>query len=257
MRGIDPGGELRLSARAQAAPPATPPVARDAKGPWVLIEVADTGVGIAPEVRARLFEPFFTTKPRGKGTGLGLYAVYQLARAFGGAVEVDSRPGGGSAFRLVLPAAEVPVAAPAAPPPDDGAPVVPARVLLVEDEEMIRHAVRELLRADGHTVTEAADGPSAVATFAADPGAVDVVVLDFVLPRMNGAEVLRRLRALRPDVAVILSSGNVQDGLEDPEVRASVRALLPKPYLPGDLRAAVRAALCGRAPAQLGSRPRS
>ncbi|MCC7140377.1 MAG: response regulator [Planctomycetes bacterium] len=251
------GGELRLSARAQAAPPATPPVARDAKGPWVLIEVADTGVGIAPEVRARLFEPFFTTKPRGKGTGLGLYAVYQLARAFGGAVEVDSRPGGGSAFRLVLPAAEVPVAAPAAPPPDDGAPVVPARVLLVEDEEMIRHAVRELLRADGHTVTEAADGPSAVATFAADPGAVDVVVLDFVLPRMNGAEVLRRLRALRPDVAVILSSGNVQDGLEDPEVRASVRALLPKPYLPGDLRAAVRAALCGRAPAQLGSRPRS
>jgi CheY-like chemotaxis protein len=218
--------------------------------------VRDTGVGMSQAVRARLFEPFFTTKPRGKGTGLGLYGVYRFLRAFGGAVEVDSRPGGGTTFRLYLPADLRPTVLP--PPPEpivapDVAAAHGARILLIEDEDAIRRSVGMLLRQGGFEVVEAADGEEAVRLFAKTPRAFDLLLLDLVLPRLSGKEVLRRVRALRADVPVLLSSGNVREGMDDPEVRAGVRGVLPKPYLPADLDAAVRTALSRRAPAGLGS----
>jgi CheY-like chemotaxis protein len=134
---------------------------------------------------------------------------------------------------------------PATAPVARAAEAAPARILVVEDEDAVRKVVGTLLRAVGHEVTEAADGEEAVRRFTATPAAFDLVVLDLVLPRLSGKEVLRRFRAVRPDVPVLLTSGNVHEGLEDPEVRAGIRGVLPKPYLPADLHAAVRAALAG------------
>lgn len=249
------GGELALVAERDEVGPRTLPPDAPCRGPWVRIDVRDTGVGMPQAVRARLFDPFFTTKPRGKGTGLGLYGVYRFLRAFGGAVEVDSLVGGGSTFRIYLPASRPSAAMarrPGAAPEPARAADVGARILVVEDEDAVRCVAVALLRAAGHDVTEASDGEEAVRRFAAAPAAVDLVVLDLVLPRLSGKEVLRRLRALRPDVPVLLTSGNVQEGLEDPEVREGLRGVLPKPYLPVDLHAAVRSALAPKAPAGLG-----
>ena len=247
------GGRLLLSAVRDAVGPKAPP--EDSRGgPWVRVEVRDTGVGMDDAVRARIFEPFFTTKPRGKGTGLGLYGCYQMLHAAGGAVEVDSRPGGGACFRLFLPVAPdvASVEGACAGPVAGTAPR--ARILLVEDEESVRRLARRILVGAGHTVEDARDGEEAVARFAADPSAFDLLLLDLVLPRMAGAEVLRRCLALRKDLRVLLSSGNVHEGLDDPAVRAGVAGVLPKPYLPTELLEAVNRALLRPAVHGLGMR---
>ena len=224
------GGEIALVAELDAAGPRTAPSDARGTGPWLRVDVRDTGVGMSQAVRVRLFEPFFTTKPRGKGTGLGLYGVYQFLRAFGGAVEVDSRPAEGTTFRVYLPR-----------PPDPrpsrrrrrrrarGGPPRGARILVVEDEDAVRRVAGALLHAAGYEVVEAVDGEEAVRRFAETPLAFDLVLLDLMLPRLSGKEVLRRVRALRPDVPVLLSSGNVHEGLDDPEVRAGVRGSCRSP----------------------------
>jgi two-component system cell cycle sensor histidine kinase/response regulator CckA len=233
------GGRLRLSVARSPTGPSRPPDGSH-KGAWVRVEVADEGEGMDPATQARIFEPFFTTKLRGKGTGLGLYMVYATVRAHGGAVDVESETGRGTVFRLFLPAAleaaEVPPAAP--PPPPPPAPAS-ARILVVEDEEMLRNLATAVLSAQGYTVESAGDGESAVALIEAPGSAFDLVLLDLVLPKMTGIDVFHRLRAARPRLPVILSSGNVDEGMLDQELRTGVAALLPKPYRAGELVSAV------------------
>ncbi len=255
------GGHLTLVASPDDAGPAAPPSPADRPSGWVRIEVRDTGVGMDEAVRARLFEPFFSTKPRGKGTGLGLYTVYQVLGAYDGAIEVDSRIGAGTTFRLFLPrAAEgavVPIAggphAPATPEPTG----LRGRVLVVEDEDAVRNVAAEVLRRRGHQVSLAADGEAAVALVERDPSSIDVVVLDLVLPRLSGIEVFRRCRRLRPDLPVILSSGNVYEGLDAPDVRAGIAGVLPKPYRPDELTSLVERVLAARPGHGLGGRRRT
>ncbi len=242
------GGTLTLSAELDAAGPSTPtPAAAASKAPFLRIDVQDTGVGMDDAVRARLFEPFFSTKPRGKGTGLGLYTVYQVLGAYDGSVEVESRIGHGTRFRLFLPSSSGPTSASAVRAPLATLARVPrgpsARVLLVEDEGPVRDVAERVLTEHGHGVTVAEDGEIAVTLFERDPSAFDVVVLDLVLPRLSGIEVFRRCRRLRPDLPVVLSSGNVYDGLDVADVREGVAGVLPKPYRPEDLTSAVDRAL--------------
>ena len=239
------GGRLTLAAEIDPVGPATAAAGAGPKGPFIRIDVRDTGVGMDDAVRARLFEPFFSTKPRGKGTGLGLYTVYQVLGAYEGSVEVESRVGIGTRFRLFLPVAaahspttHVPLAALAQEPRGRA-----ARVLLVEDEEAVRAVAEQVLTEHGHHVTVARDGEIAVTLFERNPSAYDVVVLDLVLPRLSGIEVFRRCRRLRPDLPVVLSSGNVYEGLDAPDVRDGVAGVLPKPYRPDELTAAVDRAL--------------
>jgi PAS domain S-box-containing protein len=240
------GGILHLSATVDARGPLNPPV--DSKGPWIRIDVVDTGVGMDRDVQARLFEPFFTTKPRGKGTGLGLYSVYQTVRAYGGAIEVDSRTGEGTRFRVFLPAAPEPaaVASPAgaaAPEAESRRGPTCARVLVVEDEIPVRMLAVRILEGEGFHVESACDGEEAVAALESAPDAYDLVLLDLILPRQSGAWVFKRLRMRRLDLPVILSSGNVSEAMTDPGLRDGVAAVLPKPYLPAELVRVVRRVL--------------
>jgi PAS domain S-box-containing protein len=251
------GGRLRLAASLSAAGPRRPPGLAPPAA-WVRIDVEDEGEGMDAETLARIFEPFYTTKRRGQGTGLGLYMVHTTVQSHGGAVDVESAPGRGTAFRIFLPAgaaagggAAGPADAPAAASPAAPAPApAPAgrRILVVEDEEMIRNLAVAILEAEGHRVDSAGDGDAALRALQAPGAAYDLVVLDLVLPRRSGGEVLRRLREIHPGTPVLLSSGNVEDGLLDPEVRREVAGLLPKPYRTGELVSAV-ARLLGSPPA--------
>jgi signal transduction histidine kinase/CheY-like chemotaxis protein len=213
-------------------------------GPHVLLEVADTGEGIDPALRDRIFEPYFTTKTTGsvRGTGLGLATVYGIVQAHGGAMEVEARHPG-TIMRVYLPAAPygssirpLEQAAPrCAPPAGHGV------VLLVEDEHELRDAALTVLRDLGYEVITAADGVEAVERFQERAADVRAVVLDMIMPRQGGHETYLALRAIDPEVRVLLTSGYSLNEEAQRILDLGVKAFLPKPYSIDDL-----AALLGR-----------
>lgn len=194
-------------------------------GDYAVLTVRDSGTGMPPDVLARVFEPFFTTKPIGQGTGLGLSQLYGFARQSGGFVRIDSAVGRGTAVHLHLPrdqdAAEQPEPAPA-PTAIPAPPVGRAgrgTVLVVEDEELVRMLLVEVLEGDGYTVQEAADGPAALARLAAaGPEAkppVDLLVTDVGLPGLNGRQLAEAAQAHYPDLKVLFLTGYAFQALDD------------------------------------------
>jgi two-component system cell cycle sensor histidine kinase/response regulator CckA len=200
----------------------------------VRLDVEDTGIGIAPELKSRIFDPFFTT--RSAGRGLGLSTVQGVVRRLGGSIEVESTPGRGSRFAVLLPSI---AAAPqgefreiALPPP----PAAPAAtVLFVEDEPSMRSAVTKLLRRRNFHVIEAADGVSAVELLRSDPSRIDVVLLDVTLPGMTGREVFDRLRGIKPDVKVVLSTAYSRERTMSEFRERNTSGFIRKPYKTNDL----------------------
>ncbi len=203
-------------------------------GDYLLLEVQDTGCGIPAEQLTRIFEPFFTTKFSGRG--LGLSAMLGILKGHHAGIQVHSLPEEGTRFRLYFPAS-----AEAAPPPQARPHVsesIPSgsTILVADDEEVLRTATSELLRGLGHTVLEAQDGLEAVELFQTHADAVQLVLLDLTMPRMDGREALRRILALRPNVKAILCSGyNQQEAMEGAEA-STVHGFLSKPYRLQDLR---------------------
>ena len=178
--------------------------------PLVAIAVADGGVGMPPDVKARALEPFFTTKEKGKGIGLGLAQVYGFAKQSGGGVEIESAPGSGTTVHIALPAAHAPAPVDGAREPgvkNSEAPeaTAPAKVLVIDDDDAVRQVLVEGLRAQGFVVVEAADGVSGLEVL--DREQPNVLVVDFAMEGMTGAEVARRAQAARPLLPILFCSG--------------------------------------------------
>jgi signal transduction histidine kinase/CheY-like chemotaxis protein len=211
----------------------------DLEGPYVCIEVTDTGVGMDEKVRSRIFEPFFTTKKKGQGTGLGLSVVYGIVKNHDGFIDVDSKPMAGTSFRLYFPAQAADAAVHEPITKVDAQPAVAsnssATVLIVEDEEMMLHALGKILGEQGYKVLKASDGEMALETYQRHKDTIDVVLLDLGLPKMSGRDVLLRMKNKNPDVKVVIASGHFEDELNSDIDQAGVKHLLRKPYMPDEL----------------------
>jgi PAS domain S-box-containing protein len=213
-----------------------------APGPYVELSVRDTGVGLSDDARAHLFEPFFTTKPVGKGSGLGLAEVYGTVSAHRGAIAVESAPDQGTTVTVLLPAASARPERPSRGGRRDGGAPREVRVLVVDDERAVRRSLARLLRAAGHQVTECDGGRDAVADAAARAAAIDVAIVDLVMPELTGAEVVARLRDVRPELPVIVSSGFSGGAALAPLDGAPGVHFLPKPYTSEELGRALQEA---------------
>jgi CheY-like chemotaxis protein len=235
------GGRIVLRAAPEPGVDGAPPT-------WVRVEVEDEGPGLSPQVRLHLFEPFFTTKPHGQGTGLGLFSAWSTARGHGGSLEVVERSQPGALFRMRLPVA-VSTASSTRGAPAKAAPAG-RRVLVVEDEPPMQDLVRHALEMLGHRVEVAGDGQQAIDVLELRAGDFDLVLLDLLLPRRSGTEVFRVAKALRPDLPVVLSSGNVEEALLHADMKAGVAETLAKPWTVPQLQETVQRVLAAapRAP---------
>jgi two-component system, cell cycle sensor histidine kinase and response regulator CckA len=212
-------------------------------GRFARLAISDTGVGMSDDVKRHLFEPFFTTKDVGKGTGLGLATVYGIIEQAGGTIEVESAPGAGTTFSIRLPWCESAAKSSSSlPPPNRSARTGASRrsVLLVEDEERLRKLVRFTLEGQGFAVAEAPGGEAALRLMTPDR-AVDVLITDLVMPGIDGRELATRVRAARPEAAVVFISGYVPDHRRIEGLAGAL--FLPKPFTPLDLVKTVDKAL--------------
>jgi PAS domain S-box-containing protein len=212
-------------------------------GPFVKLEVADTGMGMDAETRRRVFEPFFTTKAAGKGSGLGLATVYGIVKQSGGYIAVTSARARGATFTVYLPL----VAGGVPEPAGETAPVPPRAgretVLLVEDETGVRSLARRALQGFGYTVLEAGNGQEALAVARQCREPIDLLLTDVVMPEMGGRELAEALKEERPETRVLYTSGYPDTAGLQEEVEAATVAYLPKPYTPDDLAQKVREVL--------------
>ncbi len=199
------------------------------RGRYVLLRVTDTGEGIDKETIHRIFEPFFTTKPKDKGTGLGLAMVYGIIKQHEGMVQVESDPGAGATFKIYLPVAERGIT-------DEGRkgatvpPKVMETILLAEDEPQVRTLAIKFLERAGYRVLAAVNGEEAVKLFKDNPGKIDLLVFDVVMPKMGGREAYDRIKSLKADVPVLFCSGYSGTALMAGFELAADVQLLQKPY---------------------------
>lgn len=229
-------------------------------GEFVVLSVADTGAGIAPEHLPHIFEPFFTTKEPGKGTGLGLATVYGIVKQHQGWIEVASQPGQGTTFKVFLPAtprSEVPAQQPNALPP---VPTGSETILVVEDESAVRQLTRRLLQSYGYKVEEAASGREALELWSGKLDKIDLLLTDMVMPHgLNGRDLAEKLLCKKPSLRVLFMSGYTGDNYNtSPEKLARLgHRFIQKPFSPRDLLKTVRACFDeppqGREPFQLTS----
>ena len=209
--------------------------------------VRDDGTGIDPVVRDRIFEPFFTTKPIGQGTGLGLSTVYGIVDGAGGSVSVDSVPGEGALFRVLLPLRELVEESEPPAGPAEATQSTEGLVLVVDDEDLVRNFVCQALRATGFDVLEASGGAAALEIAHARGAELDLVVSDVVMPHMSGPELAALLTQEWPDLPILFVSGYSEPTRDAPGSAINADNLLQKPFTAAELRARVQRALASSA----------
>jgi two-component system cell cycle sensor histidine kinase/response regulator CckA len=234
-------------------------------GEYVLVEVEDTGSGIAPEIIDKIFDPFYTTKDIGKGTGLGLSTVYGIVKQTGGFIFVESELGKGTTFRIFLPR-HIPAAddVPVPQLPETTAPAIAGAisaademraaaadltgrgtVLLVEDEEELRALNARGLKSRGYTVIEAGNGIEALEELEKQGGRVDVVVSDVVMPEMDGPTLMKELKQRKPDIKIIFVSGYAEDAFDKTLADRKQFNFLAKPFTLKQLVTVVKETMAG------------
>ena len=212
-------------------------------GRYVRLRIQDTGHGMDADTQRRIFEPFFTTKGKGKGTGLGLSTVYGIVKQSGGTIQVESAPGEGTAFDILLPRVDDAVQ----PLVVDRPPVRPLAggetVLVAEDDDAVRRITERLVRAGGYRVLTAASGAEALRLAERHAGGLDLLLTDMVMPGMTGRELAARLRVMHPGVRVVYMSGYTDDEFEAQGGLEAGAVLVPKPFGAADLMRKLREAL--------------
>ena len=232
------GGVLTISTMCTEEALASPDLE---PGAYVCVTVADTGAGMAPDILARAIEPFFSTKPLGKGTGLGLAQVYGIAQQSGGTLRIESRQGEGTRVHILLPRAPAAEASESEPADEAAArspePQAPrARILVVDDDPDVRGFLEDVLDDLGHDVTACDSGPAALAEI--DRNCPDLLLLDFAMPGMNGAEVAREVRARCPTLPIVFVTGYAESEQLEAALGSDVN-VLRKPFSVDELAAAV------------------
>jgi two-component system CheB/CheR fusion protein len=237
----DKKGSIDLTLRSARLGPADLPDSEMRPGDYLVLSVADTGVGMDDKVRRRIFEPFFTTKPTGKGAGLGLSVVHGIIKSHKGGITVSSEAGRGSLFKVFLPRAET--ATPLVKQEADPASGGQERILLVDDEEVLADSLRNMLQRLGYRVVAFTDSREALKVFLKDPAQFDLVLTDQTMPGLTGDELGRAIKRVRPDIPILLGTG-YDDAVSSEKTRASgFQGSLTKPFSMRELAKAVRSAL--------------
>jgi len=210
-------------------------------GDYILLKVSDTGTGMGQKVMDRIFEPFFTTKDLGRGSGLGLASVYGIIKGHGGYIDVESEKGRGAIFSIYLPASEKSI---------QKTLEIPERImegneniLLVDDEALVINVGVQLLKKLGYTALEAQSGKEAIKIFMEGNHAIDMVILDMVMPDMSGGEVYDRIKRIDSNVKVLLSSGYSIDGQAAEILKRGCEGFIQKPYSMEDFSKKIREVL--------------
>jgi CheY-like chemotaxis protein len=216
-------------------------------GNYVMLAITDTGVGMSPEVKARVFEPFFSTKGVGQGTGLGLATCYGIIKQSGGHIGVYSEPGRGTTFKIYLPQVPDETTVPPLVRELADLPHGTETILLVEDDAALREMAAEFLRRLGYQVLVAADGLNAlnlVGQRGKEP--LDLLFTDVVMPQLNGKELSERVLALHPETRILFTSAYTENAITHQEVLGPDAAMLQKPFTPSALALKVREVLAAR-----------
>jgi CheY-like chemotaxis protein len=210
-------------------------------GDYASLAVTDTGVGMDKQTQERIFEPFFTTKEMGRGTGLGLASVYGIAKGHGGYIDVESELGGGTTFTVFLPVSEQNLFARVESPGEifKGSETV----LLVDDEELVLDVGASMLRKLGYDVHRANGGQEAVEIYRENSSAIDLVILDMIMPQLGGGEVYDKMKEANPQVKVLLSSGYAVEGQASDILQRGCDGFIQKPFTIEGLSQKVREVL--------------
>lgn len=223
------GGAIAVETKNVDVAPGTGTDRPDRSGAYAAVTITDTGIGMDEETVQRIFDPFFTTRENEGGTGLGMASVWGIIDSHNGFINVDSKPGKGTSVTIYLPAS---AAVKIKPPEMMEEEWIPGSgtILVVDDEERVLQAGRQILGKLGYEVVAASGGKEAVEWFAAHQGAVDLVILDLVMPSMNGRQTFDRLREINPDVTVLVVSGFDKQGEVEEMLAKGCKDYLQKPY---------------------------
>ena len=197
-------------------------------GKYVKVSVTDTGIGMDETTRERIFDPFFTTKEMGRGTGLGLASAYGIVKNHGGIFKVYSEEGKGSVFSIFFPASEKKIIKDKERPSEimKGTETI----LLVDDEDIIIDVGTELLKKMGYAVLGAKSGRESIETYEANQETIDMIILDMIMPEMDGGETYDKLREINPDIKVLLASGYSIDGQATEILNRGCNGFIQKPF---------------------------